>query len=98
RARDNAGAALADRVIEGDFFTHDFAEAPFDLVYERTFLCALPPDLWPKIVSRTTTLLQRGGILVGLYFFGGKDDGPPFGLAPDEPARLFEPRYVLVSD
>ena len=33
RARANAGAQLAGRIVEGDFFTHPFAEAPFDLCH-----------------------------------------------------------------
>lgn len=98
RARANLPQALAERVVEGDFFTYDFSAAPFDLVYERTFLCALPPELWPRIVDRTATLLKPGGTLTGFYFFGEKDDGPPFGLDAGEPARLFEARFALVDD
>ncbi len=98
RARSHVGPVLAEMVIEGDFFTHDFASAPFDLVYERTFLCALPPPMWPQIARRTASLLKPGGVLLGIYFFGDKDDGPPFGLAPDEPARLFDGAFVTVSD
>jgi len=97
-ARANVGPALAGRIVEGDFFTHDFAEAPFDLVYERTFLCALPPALWPKIVRRTASLLKPGGVLTGIYFFGEKDDGPPFGLAAGETIALFENEFVTVAD
>ncbi len=97
-ARANVGPALAERIAEGDFFTHDFAEAPFDLVYERTFLCALPPVMWPQIVQRTASLLKPGGVLAGIYFFGEKDDGPPFGLAADEPPQLFDADFVTVAD
>lgn len=98
RARANLPAALAERVVEGDFFTYDFPDGPFDLVYERTFLCALPPALWPRIVERTASLLKPGGALVGLYVFGEKSDGPPFGLDPGEPARLFTGRFAQVDD
>lgn len=98
RARANLPPLLAERVVEGDFFTYDFPAAPFDLVYERTFLCALPPALWPRIVERTASLLKPGGTLVGLYFFGEKNDGPPFGLDPEEPARLFADRFAQVDD
>jgi SAM-dependent methyltransferase len=98
RARAHVGPALADRVIEGDFFTYDFAEAPFDFIYERTFLCALPPPLWPKIVARTASLLAAGGTLAGLYFFGDKEDGPPFGLAPEDATALLGRGFILVAD
>ncbi len=63
RARALVGAPLAARVLEGDFFRHEFAAAPFELIYERTFLCALPPADWPRIVERTAALLQPGGRL-----------------------------------
>ena len=98
RARTRLGPPLASRVIEGDFFTQVFPDAPFDLVYERTFLCALPPEWWPKIVARTAHLLKPDGLLVGLYFFGEKDDGPPFGLDSDEPARVFGAHFKLTAD
>ncbi len=97
-ARANLGSPLAERIVEGDFFTYDFAVAPFDLVYERTFLCALPTDLWPKIVARTASLLTPGGTLAGIYFFGDKEDGPPFGLGSDEAAPLFDAHFVLAAD
>lgn len=98
RARRQAGPGLAERILEGDFFTHDFAAAPFDLVYERTFVCALPPDLWPGTVTRTASLLAPGGTLAGLYFFGAKDDGPPYGLEAGEAATLFGTHFVVVDD
>ena len=84
--------------MEGDFFTHTFADAPFDFVYERTFLCALPIGRREAIVARTQALLTPGGKLAGIYFFGDSDDGPPFGLAPADTVRLFEPYFRLVRD
>lgn len=98
RARGRVGATLAEHVIEGDFFTQEFKAAPFDMIYERTFLCALPPEIWPKIVARSASLLKPGGTLAGIYFFGEKEDGPPFGLAADEPAQLFGANFDLVAD
>lgn len=98
QAKAHAAPALADRVILGDFFSHDFSGAPFDLIYERTFLCALSPDFWPKLVARLAALLRAGGTLAGEYFFGEKDGGPPFGLDPREPAQLFDRDFNLVFD
>ena len=93
RARRQAGPDLAPCIAEGDFFTHTFAAAPFDLIYERTFFCALPPPQWPAIVSRMAGLLKPGGRLVGFFFFGDKEDGPPFGLTAEEAAALFDPLF-----
>ena len=98
RARREFGALPRVRIVEGDFFTEKFSIAPFDLIYERTFLCALPPEHWPQMVVRTAELLRPGGVLAGFYLFGDKDDGPPFGLAPDEPAKLFAAHFDLARD
>ncbi len=98
RARATVGPARAGRIIEGDFFTHTLADAPFDFIYERTFLCALPPAWREKIVARAAALLKPGGTLAGIYFFEESTDGPPFGLAPGEADRLFDPLFRLVRD
>lgn len=95
RARERLGPVLADRVIVADFFKHPFAPGGFDLVYERTFLCANPPESWPRIAGRTAELLRPGGSLLGFYFLGDKEDGPPFGLAPSEPAAIFGAHFTL---
>ncbi|MEO6244950.1 MAG: methyltransferase domain-containing protein [Opitutaceae bacterium] len=98
RARAQTGARTGVQVIEGDFFTHVFPDGPFDCIYERTFLCALPPALWPRMVARYAELLRPGGALAGFYLFGEKEDGPPFGLATDEPERLFSAAFTLTRD
>lgn len=98
RARANLDPALAERVLLGDFFTYDFAAAPFDVIYERTFLCALPLDLREKYAARTAGLLKPGGVLVGLFFIGEDLDGPPFALSAANETKLFPPHFVLVND
>jgi SAM-dependent methyltransferase len=98
RAKTVVGAALADRIVPGDFFAHPFLPGSFDAIYERTFLCALPPARWPEIATRLATLLRPGGLLFGFYLFAGKEDGPPFGLDPDEPAVLFDHSFAVVAD
>lgn len=98
RARSNVGPALADRVLLGDFFTHDFADAPFDLVYERTFFCALPPDLRAACVRRTARLLKPGGTLAGLFYLGDEEGGPPYALRANDERALFGPHFVLIND
>ena len=95
RARERLGPALAGRVMVADFFNHPFAPGSFDVVYERTFLCANPPASWPRIARRTAELLRPGGSLLGFYFIGGKEEGPPFGLAVQEPEEIFGPGFTL---
>lgn len=98
RARANVGPELAEHVLLGDFFTHDFSAAPFDLVYERTFFCALPPELRPAFIKRMAHLLKPGGILVGLFFLGDERGGPPYQLNAADEAALFPLHFVRVND
>jgi hypothetical protein len=88
---------LAERVIFGDFFTHDFGQCRFDLIYERTFLCSMPPSLWPDYVNRTAELLSPGGRLIGVFLYGQRSlSGPPFPLTDTEAEQLFNKRFRLV--
>lgn len=95
RARSELGA-LASCVVQGDFFTHDFGGKRFDVIYERTFLCALPPNLWPAYVKRMTQPLRPGGKLVGIFLYGEENDPPPYPLTPDKTRELFEGSFSLI--
>ena len=82
---------------------HDFfapiAEAPFDIVYERAFLCALPRRLWPSWAERVAQLVERGGLLAGFFFFAEGDKGPPFPLhSRKELDALLDPSFECVRD
>lgn len=82
-ARSRLGA-LPGQVIVGDFFALPFAAGSFDLVYERTFLCAIPPALRAAWAARVREVLAPGGRVVGLFFLddppSAPGDGPPFAL------------------
>src|SRR5512144_1412316 len=86
---------FGERVTLGDFFTCDFGARRFDLIYERTFLCAMAPARWPDYVRRMNELLAPGGRLIGLFLYGKKtSSGPPFPLT-DADAKLFENHFQL---
>jgi len=88
---------LSDRVRLADFFESDF-EMPFDLVYERAFLCALPRRLWPRYAPRVAELLRPGGRLTGFFFFDDTERGPPFGLKSGELETLLEREFDRTAD
>ncbi len=94
RARALLGS-LADKVIQGDFFTHDLGEARYELIYDRAFLCSLPPAQWPDYASRTATLLSRRGKLVGLFLYGHEPQPPPFPLTEASAADLLGGSFRL---
>ena len=86
------------RVRFGDFFA-PVAEAPFEMVYERAFLCALPRRLWADWGKRMAELVQSGGTLAGFFYFDTGDHGPPFPLhAQSELAGLLEPAFERIED
>jgi SAM-dependent methyltransferase len=88
---------LSDRVRLADFFEFDFG-APFDLIYERAFLCALPRREWPRYAPRAARLLRPEGRLAGFFFFDDGRRGPPFGLKAGELETLLGERFERVAD
>lgn len=98
RARAVLGPRLAQRVVCADFFKEPAGVAAFDVVYERTFLCALPPDLWDSYARRMAELVRPGGILCGFFFFGPEDEPPPFPIGLDHLTRLLGEHFALVED
>jgi len=100
RARQLLGPALAGRVVQADFFAFD--AAPFDWIYERAFLAALPPRLWPAWGRRCAQLLRPGGSLAGFFFVDGQvaepRRGPPFAVTPAELRGLLDAAFDQVAD
>jgi SAM-dependent methyltransferase len=87
--------ALTDKILLGDFFTYNFGRRRFDLIYERTFLCSLPPTRWPGYAARMTELLPEGG-LIGLFLYGQEQDPPPYPLTERQANELFGKDFRLV--
>jgi len=81
----------------GDFFAFDVG-APFDLVYERAFLCALPRAHWSRWAQRVAEVLGPAGRLAGFFFWNDDERGPPFGLKPGEIESLLAPALERVED
>ncbi len=80
-----------------DFFAFD-AGQPFDVIYERAFLCALPRTLWARYAVRCAELLSPNGVIAGFFFFADTPRGPPFGTSEAElNARLGE-RFERIDD
>jgi hypothetical protein len=87
-----------DRVRYGDVFA-PIAGAPFGMVYERAFLCALPRRLWTDWGRRMAQLVEAGGLLAGFFYFDAGERGPPFPLhATGELAALLEPAFRRIED
>lgn len=88
----------ADRVQLADFFAFDPGPTPFEVIYERAFLCALPRALWPRYGERMADLLRPGKRLAGFFYYGDNPRGPPFGTSPAELHGLLDAAFELIED
>ena len=95
-ARRNLGE-WGGTLVQEDFFAHS-PQAPYTLIYERAFLCALPRKLWSGYGERLMQLLAPGGYLVGFYLFGDDLKGPPFSISRGQLEELLSPYFDLVAD
>jgi SAM-dependent methyltransferase len=91
----DAARALGLQVRKADFFA--LKEAPFDLVYERAFLCALPRPRWPDWARRMAELVRPGGELAGFFYMNDNERGPPFGASYEVLDALRGPAFELTE-
>ena len=87
---------LAHLVSKADFFA--FSARAFDVVYERTFMCALPPRERQRWAQRVAERVRAGGLLAGFFFLADKHRGPPFGIAARDLHALLDPAFTLIED
>ncbi|MGV8899072.1 MAG: methyltransferase [Burkholderiaceae bacterium] len=87
----------ATRVEQADFFTFAPPKPP-DIIYERAFLCALPPRMHAAIAARWAALLPPGGLLAGFFYFDDAPKGPPFGIAAAQLDALLQPYFERIDD
>ncbi len=87
---------LSHLVRKADFFQFD--STPFDVVYERALLCALPRSMWTQWAARVGELVRPGGELAGFFYFDDNVKGPPFGAAPGQTHDLLHAAFDAVQD
>ncbi|HJL17393.1 MAG TPA: methyltransferase domain-containing protein [Sandaracinaceae bacterium LLY-WYZ-13_1] len=92
-------AERASIVVE-DFFAYE-PEAPFDVVWDYTFLCAIDPSVRADWARKVESLLAPEGELVTLIFPAvdepPRGEGPPHPLRPEHVRELLEPRFEAVE-
>lgn len=76
-----------------DFFN---LSGKFDLILEQTFFCALDPKLRANYSAKSHELLNDGGKLSGLFFYGKLyENHPPFGGSQLEYEKYFENSFNI---
>jgi len=75
------------RIFCGDYF--EFQDDPFDAIFDRASLVAMPESMRQSYVSHTRSLLKPGAyqLLVTLEYDQSAAQGPPWALAEDEVRR-----------
>jgi len=68
----------------GNYF--EFSDVPFDAIYDRASLVALPPKKHSEYVGLTKSLLKPNAfqLLITVEFDQDKAEGPPFSMTADE--------------
>lgn len=90
--------ACAVTVRLADFFADDFGTA-FPVIYERAFLCALPPRMAAAYRDRVHALLADDGVLAGYFFVAPETGrGPPFAISDANLRRLLGSHFELIED
>ncbi|KAB2841887.1 MAG: methyltransferase domain-containing protein, partial [Burkholderiales bacterium] len=88
----------AGRVHEADFFA-PLPGTGWQVIYERAFLCALPPRLWPSYAQRMAELLSTSGYLLGYFFVAPETGrGPPFAIEDEHLGELLDPWFERLVD
>ncbi|WP_300542368.1 methyltransferase domain-containing protein [Maricaulis sp.] len=93
-----AEAGATATLIEGDVLAWR-PEAPADLVYEQTFLCAIPPRLREAYEHAVFDWLKPGGHLLALFMQKEEKGGPPYGCSLEAMRILFPAeRWIWPDD
>jgi SAM-dependent methyltransferase len=92
QAQANIAGTANTEILLADFFTLDY-DGKVDLLYDYTFLCALPPIMRTQWADKISNLLKPGAILITMMFpLDVHEGGPPFTLSPEIYKDLLLPR------
>jgi len=78
----------AAQTICGDLFDYQ-PDKPFDVIYEQTCMCAIPPERRSDYAERLYQWLVPGGRLLAMFMQTGKEGGPPWHCDLLNMQRLF---------
>jgi SAM-dependent methyltransferase len=92
--RDKLAPFSSTEVVEANSLTWR-PEAPFDRLYEQTFLCAIHPHDRAAYENMAFEVLKPGGQLLALFMQKDERGGPPYGCSIPAMKTLFpEDRWV----
>lgn len=83
-----ADAGLSAHLEAGDAIAYR-PDTPFDLYWEQTFLCAIPPRLREAYETAAHAQIRPGGALLALFMQKEEMGGPPYGCGLPAMRTLF---------
>ena len=90
---------LSVQYQNGSFF--ELEENLYDVAYDYTFFCALPPEMRTTWASTYSKVIKEGGILITAIFpiRPGEEGGPPFAVSLELYQKTLRPAgFELVQD
>jgi len=84
-------------MVNADILTFD--DEPFDAIWDRAALIALPKKVRLEYAKKMISLLKAGGtmLLVTLDYGGSDEQGPPFTVTSDEVVAHYASQGELVE-
>lgn len=67
----------------------------FDAVWEQTCFCAIPLEQRAAYVQAMAGALRSGGVLHGLFWDHGMEQGPPWSISEQDVRSAFESAFRL---
>jgi len=87
------------RFVQGDAFGVDVG-GDYDLWFDHTFFCAIPPDQRDKWGSRARELIKVGGHVATIVFpmVPLREAGPPFVMTAADVSAALGPKFELIVE
>jgi cyclopropane fatty-acyl-phospholipid synthase-like methyltransferase len=88
---------LKCEVLHLDFFGIDSSHnGVYDLLIEQTFFCAISPEQRSSYVSTVARALKKRGMLAGLFYNTGEEEGgPPFNTTREDIKKYFSDSFEI---
>ncbi len=65
------------------------------LMLEQTFFCAIHPTFRNRYVDLVSRILKPGGLLAGVFYETGEEDGPPYNTTRNHIIRHFSGPFQI---
>jgi SAM-dependent methyltransferase len=89
--------------VQVEFVRADVSALPtdwtgrFDVVWEQTCLCAIPPDLRKPYLAEVERVLEPSGRLIAVLWNHGKAEGPPYDMDVDTVMDALDGRFEVLE-